>query len=176
MPSSSNDENDSSGDQVQSKMPPVETESVANLPSLADELMLDIAELRKIEVEDRPGPNADLYQLLAYAIALDLPGGLLIYAHGEAQQAVYHVNHAGKRLAVAALDLSGTIEDLSARIDGLACQVRALHREAEAKRRDTEFDRLRGEIAAAFSDKSNKEVSDSIDEAVAKVRNRSPVV
>ena len=28
-------------------------------------------------------PNADLYQLLAYATALDLPGGLLIYAEGE---------------------------------------------------------------------------------------------
>ena len=28
-------------------------------------------------------PNADLYQLLAYATALDLPGGLLIYAKGE---------------------------------------------------------------------------------------------
>lgn len=104
-----------------------------------------------------------------------MPGGLLIYARGKAEEAVYDVNHAGKRLAVAALDLSGTIEDLSARVDELACQVRALHREAEAKRRDMELDRLRGEIAAAFSDKSDKEVGDLIDEAVAKVRNRSPV-
>ena len=40
------------------------------------------------------------------------------------------------------------------RYDELACQVRASHREAEAKRRDMAFDRLRGEIAAAFSDKS----------------------
>ena len=125
-------------------------------------------------VEDRPVPNADLYQLLAYAIALNLPGGLLIYAHGEAAEAVYHVNHAGKQLAVAALDLSGTIDDLSARVDELACQVHALHREAEAKRRDMEFDRLRSEIAAAFSDKSKEEVGDLIDEAVAKVRMRSP--
>ena len=31
-------------------------------------------------------PNADLYQLLAYATALDLPGGLLAYARGEADQ------------------------------------------------------------------------------------------
>ena len=37
-------------------------------------------------VEDRRVPNADLYQLLAYTIALDLPGGLLIYAHGEAEE------------------------------------------------------------------------------------------
>lgn len=30
-------------------------------------------------------PNADLYQMLAYATALNLPGGLLIYADGEAE-------------------------------------------------------------------------------------------
>ncbi len=85
-------------------------------------------------IEDRPVPNADLYQLLAYAIALDLPGGLLIYAHGDAQEAVYHVNHAGKRLAVAALDLSGKIDDLSARVDELANRVRELHQEAQKDR------------------------------------------
>ena len=34
---------------------------------------------------DRSTPNADLYQLLAYATALDLPGGSLIYAQGEAE-------------------------------------------------------------------------------------------
>ena len=83
-------------------------------------------------VEGRPVPNPDLYQLLAYATALDLPGGLLIYAHGEAEEAVYRVNHAGKRLEVAALDLSGTIDDLLTRIDKLADRVRALHQEAHA--------------------------------------------
>ena len=85
-------------------------------------------------IEDRPVPNADLYQLLAYAIALDLPGGLLIYAHGEAAEAVYQVNHAGKRLEVAALDLSGTIGDLSARVDELADRIRELHQEAHKDR------------------------------------------
>ncbi len=82
-------------------------------------------------VEGRPLPNPDLYQLLAYATALDLPGGLLIYAHGEAEEAVYRVNHAGKRLEVAALDLSGSIDDLQTRIDELANRVRTLHREAQ---------------------------------------------
>ena len=81
-------------------------------------------------VEDRRVPNADLYQLLAYTIALDLPGGLLIYAHGEAEEVVHRVNYAGKRLEVAALDLSGTIDDLLTRIHELANRVRALHREA----------------------------------------------
>ena len=40
---------------------------------------------------DRPVPGADLYQLLAYATALDLPGGLLVYAQGEADTATYVV-------------------------------------------------------------------------------------
>ena len=71
-------------------------------------------------------PNADLYQLLAYATALDLPGGLLIYAQGEAEPVSHRVRHAGKRLESAALDLSGTVDELLSRIDELAERVRAL--------------------------------------------------
>lgn len=70
-------------------------------------------------------PNADLYQMLAYATALNLPGGLLIYAEGEAA-ATYSVRHTDKRLEVAALDLSGTLDDALARVEELAKQVVAL--------------------------------------------------
>ena len=70
-------------------------------------------------------PNADLYQLLAYATALDLPGGLLIYAQGEAEPREYRVRHAGKRLEVAALDISGTLEETLARVKSLSERVRA---------------------------------------------------
>ncbi len=77
-------------------------------------------------VQDGHVPNADLYQLLAYATALKLPGGLLVYAQGETADAVHVIRHAGKRLEVAALDLSGTIGDLLRRIDGLAKRVRRL--------------------------------------------------
>ena len=77
-------------------------------------------------VQDGHVPNADLYQLLAYATALDLPGGLLVYAQGEAADAVHVVRHAGRRLEVAALDLSGTIDELRRRIEGLAERVRGL--------------------------------------------------
>ncbi len=80
-------------------------------------------------------PNADLYQLLAYATALDLPGGLLIYAQGEAERAEYRVRHAGKRLLVAALDLSGSHDELLACIRELADLVHALRREAGRTRR-----------------------------------------
>ena len=71
-------------------------------------------------------PNAHLYQLLAYATALDLPGGLLIYAEGEAEPMTHNVRHAGKRLEVTALDLSGSPAQLLARVGELACHVRAL--------------------------------------------------
>jgi len=75
-------------------------------------------------------PSADLYQLLAYATALDLPGGLLIYAKGEANSAEYEVRHAGKRLEVTALDLDGPLDDVLASVRGLAQRVHALRDEA----------------------------------------------
>lgn len=75
-------------------------------------------------------PNADLYQLLAYTTALDLPGGLLVYAEGEADDVVHRVRHAGKQLEIATLDLSGSIDNLRAEIVKLAERVRALQRRA----------------------------------------------
>lgn len=73
-------------------------------------------------------PGADLYQLLAYVTALDLPGGLLVYAQG-ADTASYVVRHSGtpsKRLDVVALDLSGTLAEVLERVRYVAEQVRAL--------------------------------------------------
>ncbi len=81
-------------------------------------------------IEDAHVPNADLYQLLAYATALDLPGGLLIYAQGEEEPAAHRVRHADKLLEVAALDLSGTPAALLARIADLAKRVRAMRAQA----------------------------------------------
>ena len=80
--------------------------------------------------ENERVPSTDLYQLLAYATAFDLPGGLLIYAQGEAEPAAHRVRHAGKRLEIFALDLSGTIDELLARVDDLAESVRRLRNEA----------------------------------------------
>lgn len=85
-----------------------------------------VGDVKYKRVQDAHVPNADLYQLLAYATALDLPAGLLVYAQGEAADAVHVVRHAGKRLEVYALDLSGTIDDLGRRIERLAERVRRL--------------------------------------------------
>ena len=83
-------------------------------------------------ISDERIPNADLYQLLAYTTALDLPGGLLVYAEDEDERgsATYTVRNAGKRLEVVALDLSGTLEDVLGRVKGIAERVRALRGEA----------------------------------------------
>ena len=80
-------------------------------------------------VNDRV-PNADLYQLLAYATAQNLPGGLLVYAEDETVPGSrdYSVRHANKRLEVAALDLTGTLEETLERIKSLAQKVVALRR------------------------------------------------
>ena len=71
-------------------------------------------------------PNADLYQLLAYATALDLPGGLLIYAKGERQPDSYQVPNAGKCLEIAEIDLTGDVDELLRRVDELAKRIRCI--------------------------------------------------
>ena len=71
-------------------------------------------------------PNADLYQLLAYATALDLPGGLLIYAKGERPCATHRVRHAGKRLEIAEVDLTSDADALLCRMCELARQIERL--------------------------------------------------
>ena len=79
---------------------------------------------------DDHAPNSDLYQLLAYVTAADLPGGMLIYAKGEANTDCYTVRHSGKVLKVAALNLSGRLEDVLGRVKGLAGEIEALRDEA----------------------------------------------
>ena len=74
---------------------------------------------------DTPGfRHADIYQMLAYCTAADLPSGLLIYADGEDEPAEYRINHAGKAIEVVALDLSGTPENTLGEVDRLAERVR----------------------------------------------------
>ena len=87
-------------------------------------------------VRDERVPNADLYQLLAYVTALDLPGGLLVYAKDdddpETRGIAYDIRNTNKRLEVAVLDLSGTLEDVLGRIEGLADMARALRAQRSA--------------------------------------------
>ena len=79
---------------------------------------------------ERPPPVSDLYQLLAYTSVLNLPGGMLIYAKGEAEPVAHRVRHLGKSLEVAALDLSGTLDEVITRVEELAKGIKALRNEA----------------------------------------------
>ena len=81
-------------------------------------------------VSENGVPSADLYQLLAYVTALDLPGGLLVYAEGEADAARYTVRKSGKWLEVATLDLNGTLDEVLDRVGRVAVRVRKLRAEA----------------------------------------------
>ena len=92
---------------------------------------LFVGDVKYKKVSDGGGvPNADLYQLLAYAAALGLPGGTLIYAKGESEEGEHIVRHVGKRLRVAALDLSGDLNAVLRRVDVLASAIAAARDEA----------------------------------------------
>ena len=71
-------------------------------------------------------PAGDIYQMLAYATASNLPGGMLIYAQGEAKSGSYRIRHSGKRLVVAALDISGSLDEVLGRVRILAGRINAL--------------------------------------------------
>lgn len=77
-------------------------------------------------IRDTQVPNADLYQLLAYATALDLPGGILVYAKGEKDPAVHQVRNTAKVLEVFAFDLAGDPSGILAGVCDLAKRVRAM--------------------------------------------------
>lgn len=68
------------------------------------------------------GREADYYQLLAYASALDVPEGVLVYCQndGTAPPQQVEVRNAEKRLHTRALTLAGGPSDLDAEIERLA--------------------------------------------------------
>ena len=76
----------------------------------------------KYKHDDRVA-NPDLYQLLAYATAFDLPGGLLIYA-GKSPPRKHVVRHVGKRLEIVSIDLSGSLPETLACVDEVATRIR----------------------------------------------------
>jgi 5-methylcytosine-specific restriction enzyme subunit McrC len=70
--------------------------------------------------------HADLYQLLAYTIAAELFGGLLIYAAGEGEPAVHEIANVGKRLEVISMDLSGTPRQILDEVSNIAWTIKRL--------------------------------------------------
>ena len=75
----------------------------------------------KYKVEKLTGyPNADLYQIIAYATALGLPVGHLVYAKGNSDERISVVRGSGVELRTHALDLELMPEQLLAQVDELA--------------------------------------------------------
>jgi 5-methylcytosine-specific restriction enzyme subunit McrC len=67
--------------------------------------------------------HPDLYQLLAYTIATDLPAGLVVYAAGEGVPVQHDVVHVGKQLHISTLDLSGMPDQILDQIQVLAGRI-----------------------------------------------------
>jgi len=95
----------------------------------------------KVPGAGRP-PNEDLYQLLAYCVALGLKRGLLVYT-GELDER-YRVERAGVVLEASAIDLTGSPQQIEA---SALRAVRRLVEHADYERRRSETgqtDRLAG--------------------------------
>ena len=76
---------------------------------------------------EQPGgyPDADLYQILAYCTAINLPRGHLICARGADKPARYTVREAGIEVVAHALDLDNNPGKLLSQIRGLvSCAIR----------------------------------------------------
>lgn len=86
---------------------------------------LFVGDAKYKKLEPQGFRHADIYQMLAYCTAADLPSGLLVYAAGEDEPRPYKIKHAGKTIEVASLDLSGTPEAILEEVGRLADRVRS---------------------------------------------------
>ncbi len=69
------------------------------------------------------GKHPDIYQLLAYTIASNLPEGMLIYAAGNVAPRAHQVKFAGKTLHVVSLDLSGSPSEILKQIRDVGNEI-----------------------------------------------------
>ena len=83
---------------------------------------------KRVQVAEIEHP--DLYQLLAYTIATELPGGLLIYAADEATPVEHEIRSRAKRLRVTTLDLRDEPDTILRRVQAIARNVLDLRGEA----------------------------------------------
>ena len=98
----------------------------------------------KYKLEDASSgyPNADVYQMLAYCTALQLPRGWLVYAQGNAPPGVQRVRHTWIDIVQYPLDLAASPADLLRQVDTLAADgPRANSGRAKRHNRDRSIDR-----------------------------------
>jgi 5-methylcytosine-specific restriction enzyme subunit McrC len=85
-----------------------------------------VGDVKYKAVNIRGFKHPDLYQLLAYVVAADLPGGLLVYAQGEGDARRHTVRWLDRTLDVRHLNLDDTPQRILEQIEELAGAVRAL--------------------------------------------------
>ena len=80
--------------------------------------------------------NADLYQMLAYIIAADLPSGMLIYPENknEAKATSLSVVNIGRTIEICTIDISAEPREIFASVASIAARVRAMAEQAYPKR------------------------------------------
>ena len=70
-------------------------------------------------------PQADIYRMLAYCAAADLPSGLLVYAsRGAPESAVHRIRNTGKAIEVASIDLEDSPEETLHQVQALGERVK----------------------------------------------------
>ena len=68
-------------------------------------------------------PNADVYQAIAYSLALDVRPAFLIYAAGGEDPGEHKVANSDLRVVVSTLDISGTPTAILAAVDEVAADI-----------------------------------------------------
>lgn len=76
--------------------------------------------------QERPSgfPNADVYQMLAYCVALNLPRGHLVYAAGNADPTIHTIRRSNVEIVCHALDLAQDPGCLLDQVGQLVAQLR----------------------------------------------------
>jgi len=92
---------------------------------MADQGVIWVGDAKYKRLSEGAYQNADLYQLLAYTVALDLSGGMLIYAADEGVSTATHwVVRANKQLQVVALNLADPPKRILKQISMVAQGIR----------------------------------------------------
>lgn len=92
---------------------------------------LAVADVKYKELKPGKLPHADLYQMLAYCVSLELPAGLLIYA-SEGPLVTHMVQSAGVDLRIVGIGTTGTPQNLESRARKAAAELvrEAMHQQA----------------------------------------------
>jgi 5-methylcytosine-specific restriction enzyme subunit McrC len=82
-----------------------------------------VGDVKYKEVSATGVGHPDLYQLLAYATATDLPSAMLIYAEGANDAIVHRVHHSDRELRVRTLDLNTDLDQLRGQLEQVARDI-----------------------------------------------------